>query len=178
MFSIVPPLKIVEAWHYTKKEHLVQPLATTTDSHMKRQRCALLLLGLPAASAVRCLDVLEIGSSVVVADMHDGDQKKVQMLTNPMSLRITPHGNHQTWSVLAPLNLTDCTATVDFRVPGKPGPPPCVLKASLRQLLQPSTKNTKPPVAIGFTDPSGTIQKDPTYPLNYWVELGAAIPPL
>ena len=143
---------------------------------MIRQLCALLLLGLSAASAVRCLDVLEIGSSVVVADMHDGDQKKVQMLTNPMSLRITPHGNNQTWSVLAPLNLVDCTATVDFRVPGKPGPPPCVLKASLQQLLQPSTNNTK--VMVGFTDPSGTIQKDPTYPLNYWVELGAAIPPL
>ena len=145
---------------------------------MKRQLCALLLLqvGLPAASAIRCLDVLAIGSSVVVADMHDGDQKKVQMLTNPMSLRITPHGNKQTWSVLAPLNLTDCTATVEARVPGKPGPPPCVLKASLRQLLQPSTNSTS--VAIGFTDPSGTITKDPTYPLNYWVELGAAIPPL
>ena len=71
--------------------------------------------------------------------------------------------NNQTWSVRAPI-AADCTASIDFRVPGKPSPPPCALKASVAAL---GARRA----AIVFTDPSGTISPKgkEDYPLNAWV---------
>ena len=99
--------------------------------------------------------------AVVFADMHDGDEKIVTITAT--TIQIDPWLNNQTWSVRAPI-ADDCTASIDFRVPGKPSPPPCALKASVAAL---GARRA----AIVFTDPSGTISPKgkEDYPLNAWV---------
>merc|ERR1711937_209424 len=77
-----------------------------------------------------CIVVKETGT--VFDDMHDGDQKSVADTRKGgvENMHIVPHGNNQTWVVNAPFNPKDCTALVDFNVPGKPGPPPVSLTAT------------------------------------------------
>jgi len=110
--------------------------------------------------------------NAVYADMHDGDQKKVVLAGT--ELTITPFGNDQKWSVVSSLDKETCAATVDFRVPGKPSPPPVSLQAKVYSLMSPS----KSKLAIEFTDPSGTIAAS-AMPLNAWiqtpVEVGAPL---
>merc|ERR1711998_499198 len=103
----------------------------------------------------------------VFADMHDGDQKELTLEDG--KLTIVPHGNNQTWVVEAMLDVVKCTAVVDFNVPGKPGPPPVNLTAAIYALLSKGEGIAKH--AVEFTDPSGTLKKDPHYPLNYWIAL-------
>merc|ERR1712066_551249 len=80
-------------------------------------------------------------------------------------LSITPSGNNQSWEVRSVLDQKSCSAIIDFNVPGKPGPPPVNLLATL--WLSSSHKGKK--TVFEFTDPSGTLAaKD--FPLNHWVE--------
>jgi len=103
----------------------------------------------------------------IYADMHDGDKK--QITVDGASLVIRPSGNKQTWVVESQLDYETCTATIDFNVPGKPGPPPVNLTASLVYSICSTGKKT----LIEFTDPSGTLAaKD--FPLNTWVAIGKA----
>merc|ERR1711918_328007 len=63
-----------------------------------------------------------------------------------------------------------CTAVVDFRVDGKPNPPPCPLKATINKLVD-AKANFK--YSIVFTDTSGTITDDPTLPStpgSHWTD--------
>jgi hypothetical protein len=99
----------------------------------------------------------------VYADMHDGDMKEVTI--SGTSLIIKPSGNNQTWVVNTHVDRKSCTASIDFNVPGKPGPPPVNLLATLWYSSSHSGKKT----VFEFTDPSGTLAaKD--LPLNHWVE--------
>ena len=102
------------------------------------------------------------------ADMHDGDEKHLSL--TGATLTITPAHNAQKWKIVAELNPTDCTAVVDFDVPGKPSPPPVKLLAAVGT-LEGGGAGAK--WAITFSDPSGTIAK-PHYPLNAWIELPAS----
>merc|ERR1712070_732334 len=72
--------------------------------------------------------------------------------------------------VHAQLDRTSCSASVDFNVPGKPGPPPVNLTATLWQSRSASGMKTE----FEFTDPSGTLA-EPEFPLNRWVELKAGL---
>lgn len=118
----------------------------------------------------------------VVADMHDGDQKRITFgkftylegLSDgfvPMTIR--PHGNDQTWEVHADMHFNQeyATAIVDFNVDGKPSPPPCNLTVSLWREVAGFSMNGARKRTLEFTDPTGTITKDPQFPLNTWVEL-------
>lgn len=123
---------------------------------------ASLLLGIAGACSV------SEGSSKVFADMHDGDKKQVSVSSGTVT--ITPYGNNQTWVVAAPLNA-DCTASIDFDVPGKPSPPPVPLLLVLQTLVTPGNLvGSTPAAACGFTDPTGTLA-EPAFPLNYWIEI-------
>eukprot|EP00621_Florenciella_sp_RCC1693_P005832 CAMPEP_0182530858 /NCGR_PEP_ID=MMETSP1323-20130603/7005_1 /TAXON_ID=236787 /ORGANISM="Florenciella parvula, Strain RCC1693" /LENGTH=141 /DNA_ID=CAMNT_0024740247 /DNA_START=84 /DNA_END=509 /DNA_ORIENTATION=- len=104
------------------------------------------------------------GDTYVFADMHDGDQKQVAIEGDIMT--ITPYGNDETWTTSAHYCSKMCTASIDFNVEGKPSPPPCNLTATVYELTNPSATGM---AAIGYTDPSGTITDDPTFPLNYWI---------
>lgn len=101
--------------------------------------------------------------NAVYSDMHDGDQKKVVLAGT--ELTITPFGNDQTWSVVTSLDKETCAATVDFRVPGKPSPPPVSLEATIYSMMAPSQSK----LLIEFSDPSGTIAAK-TMPLNAWIQ--------
>ena len=46
-------------------------------------------------------------------------------------LVIKPYESEENWEVRATLSETFCNATVDFRVPGKPNPPPVTLLATI-----------------------------------------------
>jgi len=100
----------------------------------------------------------------VYADMHDGDKKEITIVGNNMTIK--PSGNNQTWVITAVINTLSCSAMVNFSVPGKPGPPPVPLKASLWWSISSSGYKSE----FEFTDPSGTIAEK-TAPLNRWVEL-------
>ena len=122
-----------------------------------------IMLAISSASAIPCTSWPD-GKGIVFADMHDGDMKKVTLVGN--KLTIVPHGNNQTWSVETTVG-DKCTAVVDFNVPGKPGPPPVNLTASIYAMLSKGLQMAKH--AVEFTDPSGTLSKDPHYPLNCWI---------
>jgi len=83
-------------------------------------------------------------------------------------LQIKPSGNNETWVVDAELDSKSCSAVIDFNVPGKPGPPPVNLTATL--WASRSAKGSKS--ELEFTDPSGTLAEG-SFPLNHWVELSA-----
>lgn len=102
----------------------------------------------------------------VYADMHDGDKKEVTI--DGTSMVIRPSGNDETWIVKSELDRVTCTAVVDFNVPGKPGPPPVKLQASLAYSFSATSKKT----ILEFTDPSGTLAKA-DFPLNHWVEISS-----
>ena len=122
---------------------------------------------------------LDCGKAAVMitADQHDGDQKKLELVAGDfhhgLTLTITPHNNTQTWKVKTPWNELHCNASVDFRVPGKPNPPPVAL--TLTMFLGEGGEGQSPQHFAVFTDPSATLA--PRYmPLNTWVEIpGASI---
>ena len=89
-----------------------------------------------------------------------------KVLIQDKTLTIKPHGNNQTWAVTSAFDTEHCSAVIDFNVPGKPGPPPVDLLATI-YLLEAQNSGKKNP-SIQFTDPSGTL-KPPTFPLNQWV---------
>ena len=126
-----------------------------------------------AVSATACS--IPAGSTKVFADIHDGDQKQVSLsdtatISGYHHLTIKPYGNNQTWEVEGQINDEDCTVMIDFNVPGKPGFPPVPLKLTLQSVQSPG--RTARTAACVFTDPSGTLA-DPTFPLNYWIEIAA-----
>lgn len=102
----------------------------------------------------------------VFADIHDGDKKEVIIAGTSMTIK--PFGNDQSWVVNTEVDTELCSATIDFKVRGKPNPPPVDLLATLWYSLSATSERTE----LEFTDPSGTLAPD-GYPLNRWVELGA-----
>lgn len=107
--------------------------------------------------------------SGIYADQHDGDQKKLSVSPTGGVITIEPHQNNQSWIVYAYVDLDTCTAIVDFRVPGKPNPPPVKLMANYFLALAPMRSQGRS--VIVFTDPSGKIGSS-NLPLNTWVQLG------
>lgn len=103
--------------------------------------------------------------SAVFADMHDGDEKKIMISGTKMTIK--PSGNNQTWVVESTVDAHSCSANIDFNVPGKPGPPPVNLTATLVQSISESGQKWE----WQFTDPSGTLAAA-DYPLNHWVQIG------
>jgi len=115
------------------------------------------------AMSFSCPDKLH----AVYADMHDGDKKEITI--SGTSLTIKPSGNNQTWVVKSEVDPKTCSASIDFNVPGKPGPPPVNLQASLVSIISATSEKTE----LEFTDPSGTLAAA-TEPLNHWVEISKA----
>jgi hypothetical protein len=109
---------------------------------------------------------------LVFLDMHDGDEKMVTVANGMIS--IVPHGNNQTWKVTAPLKGNtageQCTAIIDFDVPGKPNPPPIKLLTSYWPLG--NTDGSVQKGAWEFTDPADNAAT----PLNEWIMYPAAPP--
>merc|ERR1712194_920056 len=106
----------------------------------------------------------------VYADMHDGDKKEITVSSTAISIR--PSGNNQSWIVHSELDRAACSATIDFRVPGKPNPPPVSLKATVLTTYRPSMSQ-HPITELEFTDPSGKLAAA-DFPLNHWVEIKRA----
>ena len=67
------------------------------------------------------------------------------------------------------MDPTNCTAIVDFNVPGKPNPPPVKLMATVWTQSLPQPKGTIEKYVIEWTDPSGKLAS-PEVPLNAWVQ--------
>ena len=76
----------------------------------------------------------------------------------------------QNWEVRSVLDKTHWNATVDFRVKGKPSPPPVALLATIWVSSRANTDDEEAKDTIEFTDPSSTLAK-PNIPLNTWVQL-------
>lgn len=105
--------------------------------------------------------------ATLFADMHDGDVKLIVLNVTDMALTITPPSYSPKWLVTSKLDPTFCNASVDFRVAGKPAPPPVPLTATFSTFANPaSTGNTS---LIVFTDPSGTLAPAGS-PVNAWIE--------
>lgn len=109
----------------------------------------------------------------VYTDMHDGDQKEIRI--SGTSVIIRPYGNTQDWEVRSQIDINSCSALVDFRVPGKPSPPPVNLRATLMYLVSAAANKTE----LELTDETGTLAAA-SIPLNTWVQVSeeTAAPPL
>lgn len=123
-----------------------------------------------ARNGLECFPRAVDSSPVVLADMHDGDQKEITFSENGYAFTIKPHNNTESWVVQATISKENCTALVDFNVPNKPSPPPTPILASFAGANQPKSLH-HPAALVIFTDPYGKINPDPTYPINAWVGL-------
>eukprot|EP00747_Dinoflagellata_sp_TGD_P200344 gnl/TRDRNA2_/TRDRNA2_73741_c0_seq1.p1 gnl/TRDRNA2_/TRDRNA2_73741_c0~~gnl/TRDRNA2_/TRDRNA2_73741_c0_seq1.p1 ORF type:complete len:134 (-),score=17.92 gnl/TRDRNA2_/TRDRNA2_73741_c0_seq1:158-508(-) len=106
--------------------------------------------------------------------MGDGDEKLVRISADSGSMTITSHDTNQTWIVHANIDLTTCTALVDFHVPGKPNPPPVKnLVATFWKLASPvgdsGSGSKKSNIMLQFTDPSGYFRVPADYPIGAWI---------
>ena len=103
-------------------------------------------------------------TETVMNDIHDGDMKAVNVNERTEALDIKPYGNSQKWAVTSKFD-DNCGASVNFKVPGKPNPPPVPLAATVWGMasIAGADKN-----AFIFTDPSGTIAPPATM-LNIWL---------
>jgi len=130
----------------------------------------------PTATAVAMLPTLFLGvsgfvgppyicpwpqssSTFLFADMHDGDQKNVTFGEGHF-ITLSQDGPVP-WDLTAKFDIFSCTATIDFSKSKKPAKPPVPLKATLKQTRVDT-------YLFEFTDPSGTLNPDKTYPLNLW----------
>jgi len=107
-------------------------------------------------------------SGTVFQDQHDGDQKIAEESGDELIIRSAD--KDQTWSVKAKLDKKTCSAVVDFRVPGKPNPPPVNLLATIWITFRIDNGVVVSKNTIEFTDPSGKLAK-PNVPLNTWVQV-------
>lgn len=106
----------------------------------------------------------------VFADMHDGDQKVVELLDRKLTIR--PYSAIPSWEVVSDWDAKTCSASIDFNVPGKPSPPPVNLQATLAVV----TTAAKTEASMIFTDPTGKLA-DKDYPLNAWLQMEQAEAP-
>ena len=100
------------------------------------------------------------------ADMHDGDAKDVEISTKDGKWYLTLSQETPRWHLTTELDAKTSTALVDFSQSAKPDKPPVPLQATVRLA-------SGGHVLIEWTDPSGTLNPDPAYPLNVWLTVGA-----
>ena len=100
------------------------------------------------------------------ADMHDGDAKDVSISTKDGKWFLTLSQDAPRWHLTTELDAKTSTALVDFSKSAKPDKPPVPLQATVRMA-------SGGRVLIEWTDPSGTVNPDPAYPLNVWLTVGA-----
>ena len=99
------------------------------------------------------------------ADMHDGDAKDVEITTRDGKWYLTLSQDTPRWHLTTELDAKTSTALVDFSKSAKPDKPPVPLQATVRMA-------SGGRVLIEWTDPSGTLNPDPAYPLNVWLTVG------
>lgn len=114
------------------------------------------------AASTTCIDTPRFGSSIF-CDVHDGDKKAIKI--SKSKLHITPYSSGESWTVDAELD-SDCDATVDFNVPGKPNPPPVALEAQVWGMVSILERPDKQ--AVLFMDPTGTVAPAGAV-INAWV---------
>lgn len=114
------------------------------------------------SSAIRC----DQPGGSIMSDMHDGDQKRSELSADGW-VTITPYNNTQSWIVKAKWDAVHCNASIDFRVPGKPTPPPVPLTMTYYRGEGGAGQPTL--FTAVFTDPTGTLASSITTPLNAWV---------
>ena len=100
------------------------------------------------------------------ADMHDGDAKDVEISTKDGKWYLTLSQETPRWHLTTELDAKTSTAVVDFSKSAKPDKPPVPLQATVRMA-------SGGRVLIEWTDPTGTLNPDPAYPLNVWLTVGA-----
>ena len=103
-------------------------------------------------------------NNLTMADMADGDNK---FLTLDKDNNLFLSQNDPKWTAMSIVETSTCTALIDFSQSDKPDVPPVPL---LLEIDQTSLGEIK----LIFTDPSGTLNPSPTYPLNVWT----SVPPM
>mmetsp|Transcript_34306 Transcript_34306/g.103390 ORF Transcript_34306/g.103390 Transcript_34306/m.103390 type:complete len:240 (+) Transcript_34306:359-1078(+) len=109
--------------------------------------------------------------TTLFADIGDGDAKNVSWGQSANGTWLLTMGQDVpvAWTLTTPLDPETWSASVDFSQSAKPKYPPVALKATIKQ----STDNT---MLVEWTDPSGTLNPDATYPLNLWTTTAASAP--
>ena len=107
----------------------------------------------------------------IVSDIHDGDYKCAffsQSSSDVSPVIFKPYNNKESWTVTTMFNTTSCQALVDFRVPGKPNPPPVPLLMTWSMAQIAPVLGAGPINVLFFNDESGVL--GPAWPpLNMWV---------
>lgn len=120
----------------------------------------------PLLNPTTCIYEQWFKPAPVFQDMHDGDAKQIKLGSVPdrNKLTIKPYKNNQTWTVKSQFD-TNCIASVNFDVPGKPNPPPVPLDARVWSMVSIGYLERD---SLLFTDPSATIAPA-IVPLNAWL---------
>lgn len=113
-----------------------------------------MVLSLLALATARCGGL----ANATFADMHDGDEKSVTISDGWLTLS---QAAPVAWSVASKLDSTSCVASVDFSRSAKPAKPPVPLDARV-------LRTSRGGLLLEWTDPSGTLSPNRTYPLNVW----------
>ena len=145
---------------------------------------AILAIGVPSIGAAEPVKCKFSGvCTAVYYDIHDGDKKKTS-IDSKGDYTIESLTPTEKWIVKGKLDTNTCDGMVDFRVPGKPNPPPSALKVTFvvgatagKGPLGPLPPASTDPNTFGlgvFTDPTGKLGGG--YPLNMWVLENATLP--
>jgi len=149
--------KFKETFVYTDKTGTLDPDATSPLNQW---------VGLTVQDTYRssrCPDSIDL----VFADEHDGDKKQVTVDGDAVTIK--PSGNDQEWTVNTKLDRDSCSALIDFNVPGKDDHPPVPIVGTFWIEYSPWSPGGS--LAVEFTDTSGQLIDDPTFPLNRWVQI-------
>lgn len=162
-----PPVKLTASLWGTTRNYAIQfsdPSGSLGSKDLPLNQWVQISQGTVMESIYDCPVTLLPDSTLVFADMNDGDMKDVTF-SRDGKMVIKPHAGKENWVVLANFNVATCSAMIDFNVPGKSAHPPVPLLGTLESVYQ--TKQGYN-VNIQFTDPSGTLGSAGT-PLNRWV---------
>ena len=140
---------------------------------MQRSGLLLACLFTFASAQLTCLVPSGMTHYAVFHDVHDGDYKCiVNYGGSPSKVLVKPYNNSQSWKVDMVFNTTSCNGMIDFRVPGKPNPPPVPLLLWYSKAEFAATVYTLD-LAV-FNDPSGKLA-DPRLPLNVWTHVSGGL---
>lgn len=114
----------------------------------------------PLPNVESCL----IFDSMKFQDMHDGDVKNVELNAGGQLTM----GQEGIWSLTTQVDPITCQATVDFSQSTKPDQPPVPLIATVTKASGETSADPNQRTMLVFTDPSGELNTDPSYPLNIW----------
>lgn len=131
-----------------------------------------LAVGIFSSLATKCWADCLPTIPLVLDDIHDGDQKRIQRVEWDTFV-IQPYPNTSEWHVDGKFDI-NCVALIDFNVTGNSDYPPVPLKMSM-WVMQNIAIPSAVKLGFEFTDPTATLAPR-TQPMNIWTSSALSSP--